>query len=122
MSSGIWFSVSSPAGLCLSFISRQGTEAAAGSHSFQMLVKKKKNEWGSKFQKFKRAYGESLSLTLFSQPSSFHLSAPVLPVVSLLPEMLCAHSFPPFFTQMEEHHTNCSVTCFCHLSILETVP
>ena len=128
MSLVIGFSMSSPAGLCLSFISRQGIEAAAGSQSLKRIgfFFFFFYEYGSKFQKFKRADGESLSPTLFPCfPPASTTQPPVLPVVCILPEILCEYSFPfffsffPFLTQMEDRYKNCSATCFCHLTILE---
>ena len=128
MSSVMGFSMSSPAGLCLSFISRQGIEAAAGSQSFKIL--------GFFFCFFflmnmvqKSRWRKSLSHP-FPQSPSFHHSA-TSPPGSLPPSRCSVHiafrffffSFVfPFLTQMEDHYTNCSATCFCHLSILEIAP
>ena len=109
MSLVIGFSMSSPAGLCLSFISRQGIEAAAGSQSLKRLgfFFFFFYEYGSKFQKFKRADGESLSPTLFpSFPPASTTQPPVLPVVCILPEILCEYSFPFFFFFFSFFNTN----------------
>ena len=125
MSSVIGFSMSSPAGLCLSFISRQVTEATAGSQSFKILG----------FCFFFNEYGSKEQMEKVSLPPFFPV--PQLPPLrhqssqQLSPSRCSVHiafhffffSFVfPFLTQMEDHYTNCSATSFCHLSILEIAP
>lgn len=56
-------------------------------------------------QKFKRTDGESLSPTLSPSPPASTAQPPVLPV-HLLPEMLCAYSFPFFFFSFSFFNTN----------------